>query len=176
MIEEELEFAPASSQPEPSAFAAPAAKPALGRQVFLVHGHDGGAREAVARFLERIDFEPIILHEQASQGRTVIEKIEAHADVGFAVVLLTPDDVGRGILEAADEPRARQNVLLELGYFLGRLGRQRVCALRRDEVAIPSDFAGIVWQAFDAGGGWKFALGKELQAAGFDVDFNKVAS
>lgn len=145
----------------------------LSRRVFVVHGHDEGAREMVARFLDKIGFEPIILHEQANQGRTVIEKIEAQADVGFAVVLLTPDDVGCA-KDSEPEPRARQNVLLELGYFLGRLGRSRVCALKRGQVEIPSDFAGVVWENMDASGGWKQALGRELEAAGFEMDWNKV--
>lgn len=145
----------------------------LSRRVFVVHGHDDGARETVARFLEKIGFEPIILHEQANQGRTVIEKIEAHGDVNFAVVLLTPDDTGcaRG---REPEPRARQNVLLELGYFIGRLGRDKVCALKRGEVNIPSDFAGVVWEAMDAGGGWKQSLSRELKAVGHRIDWNLV--
>ncbi|WP_079227353.1 TIR domain-containing protein [Pseudomonas putida] len=145
----------------------------MSNKVFIVHGHDDGAREAVARFLERIGLEAIILHEQANQGRTVIEKVEAHGDVGFAVVLLTPDDEGR--VKGGDlEPRARQNVLLELGYFIGRLGRSRVCALKRGQLEIPSDFAGVVWERMDDTGGWKQALGRELQAAGHQVDWNKV--
>ena len=98
------------------------------RKIFIVHGHDEGAREAVARYVEKLKFEPIILHEQASRGRTVIEKIEAHSDVGFAVVLLTPDDFGG---EKGEQPkdRARQNVVLELGYFVGETWPlSRVCA------------------------------------------------
>lgn len=144
----------------------------LSRKVFIVHGHDDGARESVARFLEKIGFEPIILHEQANQGRTVIEKVEAHGDVGFAVVLLTPDDEGskRG---GAIEYRPRQNVLLELGYFMGRLGRERVCALKKNDLEIPSDFAGVVWEDMDTSGGWKLSLARELQAVGHHVDWNK---
>lgn len=144
----------------------------LSRKVFIVHGHDDGAREMVARFLERLGFQSIILHEQANQGRTVIEKVEAHGEVGFAVVLLTPDDEGC-VKGGAPEPRARQNVLLELGYFLGRLGRDKVCALKRGTVEIPSDFAGVVWESMD-GNGWKQALGRELEAVGHDIDWNKV--
>ncbi|MGR6738522.1 MULTISPECIES: nucleotide-binding protein [Pseudomonas] len=145
----------------------------ISNKVFIVHGHDNGARETVARFLERIGFEAIILHEQANQGRTVIEKVEAHGDVSFAVVLLTPDDEGK--VKGGDlEPRARQNVLLELGYFIGRLGRDKVCALKRGQLEIPSDFAGVVWEQMDDTGGWKGALGRELQAAGHTVDWNKV--
>lgn len=146
--------------------------PALSRRVFVVHGHDEGARETVARFLEKIGFEPVILHEQASQNRTVIEKIEAYHDVGFAVVLLTPDDEGC-VKGGQPQPRARQNVLLELGYFMGRLGRDKVCALKRDAVEIPSDFAGVVWVSME-GNGWKQELGQELEAAGHDIDWNRV--
>lgn len=143
------------------------------RKIFVVHGHDEGARETVARFIERIGFEAIILHEQANRGRTVIEKVEAHGDVGFAVVLLTPDDVG-GTSPEALHPRARQNVILELGYFVGLLSRARVCALRKGDVEIPSDFAGVVYQPFDDHGGWKAALARELQEVGYDIDWNKV--
>jgi predicted nucleotide-binding protein len=141
------------------------------RRVFVVHGHDEAARETVARFLEKIGFKTIILHEQANQGKTVIEKIEANSDVGFAVVLLTPDDVG-SVKGGNLQPRARQNVILELGYFIGCLGRARVCALKRGDVEIPSDFGGVVYQDFDAGGGWKHALAQELQEAGFEIDWN----
>lgn len=141
-------------------------------KVFIVHGHDSGVRETVARFLEKMGFQAIILHEQANQGRTVIEKVEANGDVGFAVVLLTPDDVGSA-KGSEPEPRARQNVLLELGYFIGRLGRAKVCALKRGELEIPSDFAGVVWEKMDNDSGWKLALARELKAAGYCVDLNK---
>jgi predicted nucleotide-binding protein len=144
----------------------------LSRKVFIVHGHDDGAREAVARFLERVGLEPIILHEQANRGRTIIEKFEAHRDVGFAVVLLTPDDEGceKG---GTPRPRARQNVVLELGYFVGVLGRDQVCALRRGDVEIPSDMTGVVYVPFDNSDGWKQSLGRELEAAGFEIDWSK---
>lgn len=148
-------------------------KAQFSRKIFIVHGHDDGARETVARFLERIGLEAIILHEQANQGRTIIEKVVAHSDVGFAVVLLTPDDEGC-VKGGTPEPRARQNVLLELGYFIGRLGRDKVCALKRGAVEIPSDFAGVVWETMDSGGGWKQALARELEAAGHSIDWNKV--
>lgn len=168
LFEEELEHAGEAAPPAHT----PASTP-IPRSAFVVHGHDQAAREAVARFLERIDFEAIILHEQANRGRTVIEKVEAHGNVGFAVVLLTPDDVGAA--QGGElQPRARQNVLLELGYFIGRLGRDRVCALKGGDLELPSDFGGVVYQPFDAGGGWKQALGRELEAAGFEIDWNRV--
>jgi predicted nucleotide-binding protein len=158
----------------PVAASKPAPRGAPKRKVFVVHGHDDGAREAVARFLEGLGFEAIILHEQANKGRTIIEKVEAHSDVGFAVVLLTPDDEGRSKKETALRNRARQNVILELGYFVGKLGREQVCAFKRGDIEIPSDFGGVVYATFDENGGWKSALATELQAAGHDIDWNKI--
>jgi hypothetical protein len=143
-------------------------------QVFIVHGHDGEAKESVARFIEKIGLNPIILHEQPNMGRTIIEKVESFNEVGFAVVLLTPDDEGKAKGVDQLEPRARQNVLFELGYFIGCLGRDRVCALLRDDVSIPSDFDGVVWVKMDSGKGWKQAVGKELEAAGYCIDWNLV--
>jgi len=143
-------------------------------RVFIVHGHDEAPRETVARFITTAGLEPVILHEQASLGMTIPEKLIANSNVGFAVVLLTPDDFGRSKAETELNPRARQNVILELGYFVGHLGRDRVCALLKDTVEIPSDYMGVVYTPFDAGGGWKQALAKELQAAGYVVDWNKI--
>ncbi|AJG22217.1 putative nucleotide-binding protein [Cupriavidus basilensis] len=145
----------------------------MSNKVFIVHGHDDGARQSVARFLEKIGFEPIILQEQANRGRTIIEKFEEHGDVGFAVVLLTPDDEGRA-KGGELQPRARQNVVLELGYFIGRLGRHKVCALKSGDLELPSDYQGVLWETMDAGGGWKLSLARELKAAGHEVDLNKV--
>lgn len=151
-----------------------AVEPSDFHRVFIVHGHDEAPRETVARFLATIGLDPVILHEQANKGMTIPEKLAAYANVGFAVVLLTPDDEGR-VKEAADlQFRARQNVILELGYFVGRLGRDRVCALLRGQVEIPSDYVGVIYTPFDEGGGWRQKLAQELEAAGYDIDWNKV--
>lgn len=141
--------------------------------IFIVHGHDESSHEKVARFLERIGFEAIILHEQANRGRTVIEKVIENGNVGFAVVLLTPDDEGC-VKGGKPEPRARQNVLLELGFFIGHLGRDKVFALTKGMVEIPSDFAGVIWENMDANNGWKQSLSRELEAAGHKIDWNEV--
>lgn len=144
------------------------------RKIFIVHGHDAGAREGMARFIEKLDFEAVILQEQVNQGRTIIEKVEAHGDVGFAVVLLTPDDHGAKTGDAP-RPRARQNVIIELGYFIGRLGRSNVCAFTTtNDLDLPTDFAGVVWEQLDGAGAWKQRLAGELEAAGFPIDWNKV--
>jgi predicted nucleotide-binding protein len=144
------------------------------RSVFIVHGHDEGPREAVARFIEGLRLEAIILHEQASRGMTIPEKLAAQGDVGFAVILLTPDDVGRSKDAPQERPRARQNVILELGYFLGRLGRPNVFALLKGDVEIPSDFLNVVYAEYDGGGAWKQMLARELDAAGYEIDWNRV--
>lgn len=144
------------------------------KKVFIVHGHDDAARESLARFLESVGLTPVILHEQASKGMTVPEKLIAYSSVGFAVVLLTPDDLGRSKSDVMERERARQNVILELGYFVGRLGRGRVCALRKGDVDIPSDYLGVVYTDLDKAGGWKQSLAQELEAAGYDIDWNNV--
>ena len=144
------------------------------RDVFVVHGRDEAAKLAVARFLEKLDLNPVILHEQPDKGRTVIEKFEDHsADARFAVVLLTPDDEGC-LVGGEVNRRARQNVVFELGYFIGKLGRNRVIALKLDSVEEPSDLHGVLYVPFDAGGAWKLVLARELKAANVDVDLNKV--
>jgi predicted nucleotide-binding protein len=171
-INERLElipFAPGIGQTPPHSKASTSV--ASGK-VFVVHGHDEAVRETIARFISKLDLTPIILHEQASQGRTIVEKLEHHGDVGYAVVLLTPDDIG-GTTPDHLQPRARQNVVLELGYFLGRLGRNHVCAIHRGELELPSDYMGVIYIPYDSGGGWRLHLARDLQAAGFSVDMNK---
>jgi predicted nucleotide-binding protein len=128
----------------------------------------------VARFLERLELSPIILSEQPNKGRTIIEKFEQHSDVGFAVVLLTPDDFGGPASNKSKvSPRALQNVILELGYSLARLGRNRVCALLLEKVEIPSDIDGVIYIDYDKGGGRHLPLANEIQAAGIEVDLNR---
>ena len=142
-------------------------------RVFIVHGHDEASRESVARFIENLGLTPVILHEQASRGMTVPEKLEEYGNVGYAVILLTPDDVGREKGQLGDQPRARQNVILELGYFVGRLGRGRVIAFRKDDVEIPSDYLGVVYTDFDARGAWRQELTRELRSAGYEIDLSR---
>jgi predicted nucleotide-binding protein len=146
-----------------------------GQSVFLVHGHEEAILHEVARFLESLELDVIILREQPSEGRTIIEKFVDYSNVGFAVVLLTPDDKGGPINVPIEhyQPRARQNVLFELGYFLGKLSRRRVCALYREGVEIPSDYTGVLFIPIDSGGAWRLTLARELKAVGMDVDMNK---
>lgn len=146
----------------------------LGDAIFVVHGHDDGAREAAARFIEGLGLKAIILHEMPNLGRTIIAKFrEVAEEVGFAVVLMTPDDMG-GPRGGTMQERARQNVVFELGFFIGALGPDRVAAIVKGAVERPSDFHGVVYISLDDAGAWKMALAKELQAAGFPIDWNKV--
>jgi predicted nucleotide-binding protein len=126
----------------------------------------------VARFLEMLSLQAIVLREQPDQGRTIIEKFEACAsEVGFAVALLTPDDLGGSVATSQQTARARQNVIFELGYFVGSLGRGRACLLRKGDVEIPSDLFGVIYTEFDhPAEGWKVRLARELKAAGFKFD------
>ena len=104
-----------------------------------------------------------------------IEKFEDHSDVSFAVILLTPDDIGALKDEQEkSQPRARQNVILELGYFIGKLGRENVCVLYKEGVEVPSDVHGVGYVLYDEGGAWRPNLANELEAAGFDIDKNKL--
>ncbi|HXP05284.1 MAG TPA: nucleotide-binding protein [Stellaceae bacterium] len=139
-------------------------------KVFVVHGRDNDAKNEVARFLEHIGLKPIILNEQPNLGRHLLTKFQDEAEgVGFAVVLITPDD--DGALEG--EPlrkRARQNVVFELGFLIGKLGSSHVAALVKGEVERPSDFDGVGYIPLDAAGGWKGLLARELK--GVDVPFN----
>ena len=144
----------------------------ISRKVFVVHGRDNEAKETMARFLEKLGLQPIILHEQPNSGRTIIEKFETYSsDISFAVVLLTPDDIG-GINEKSQKqlPRARQNVIMELGYFMGRLGRTRVCALHTGGVELPSDYQGVVYIAMDSAGAWKAKVAQELIQSKLSID------
>lgn len=143
--------------------------------VFVVHGHDEAALQAVARFLEQLGLDAIVLREQPDKGRTIIEKFEDCAgEVGFAVVLLTPDDIAGTVDAPGSAQRARQNVIFELGYFAGKLGRGRTCLLRKGAVEIPSDLYGVIYKDFDDADGWKLQLVRELKAAKLQFDANKV--
>lgn len=145
-------------------------------RVFIVHGRAEKERESVARFLEKMGVQPVILEEHENLGRSVLKKFRDYADVGFAVVLMTGDD--RGGLASEREtpklrPRARQNVVFELGYFLARLGDERVCCLFSEELEIPSDYSGILYIPMDPHGAWKPRLAMELRSVGFDIDMNR---
>ncbi len=146
---------------------------AAGQHVFVVHGHDAATLHEVARFLAKATGnEPHILGEEVSGGRTVIEKFEAiGGGAGYAVVLATADDLGRARTEAVDQPRARQNVVFELGFFYGLLGRARVGFMYEPGIEIPSDTAGIVRIKLDEGGGWKLQLAREMADAGIGINW-----
>lgn len=146
-------------------------------KIFIVHGHNDKMKLSVARSTEKLGLEPIILHEQPNLGRTIIEKFQEYADVGFAIILLSPDDFGHPKNKPSEgKLRARQNVILELGYFLGKLGRRRVMALylQEENFEMPSDFSGVLYVAFDEAGKWQFDLVKELKACGYEVDANRL--
>jgi predicted nucleotide-binding protein len=146
--------------------------------IFIVHGQNEEMKQSAARTIEKLGLKPIILHDQPSKGRTIIEKFTENSDVLYAIILLSPDDIAYLKSDSAENAkfRARQNVIFELGYFLGKLGREKVLALYQviDNFEIPSDYSGVLFVPYDENGRWKFELIKELKAIGIDVDANKI--
>jgi predicted nucleotide-binding protein len=144
-------------------------------EIFIVHGHDDAAKNELARLIERLGYKPIILHEQPNQGRTIMEKFEKNSDVPYAIVLLTPDDIGASKNDVENlKHRARQNVILELGFYWGKLGRDRVSVLYKGDIELPSDILGLLYIQMDTAEGWKVQLAKELKNTGFAIDLNKL--
>jgi len=146
----------------------------ISKKVFIVHGRNTEIKETVSRFLEKLGLEPIILHEQPNAGKTIIEKFLEYADVSFAIILMTPDDTGGLIGESFEnqKPRARQNVILELGFFLGRIGRERTCIIFDQSVEVSSDYDGVLYVPFDNEGAWQLKLAKEMKNAQLPFDMN----
>jgi predicted nucleotide-binding protein len=170
---DQIEFGDATTVVQQAATVLP--KPVVARnkrKVFIVHGRDNEAKQEVARFIETIGLQSIILHEQASAGMTIIEKIERYSnDADFALVLYTPCDHGRGAHETKVHPRnrARQNVVFEHGFLMAKLGRENVCALVKGEIETPNDISGVVYVGFDVQGSWKAEVAKELNACGYEI-------
>lgn len=148
------------------------------RKVFIVHGHNEGMKQSVARTVEKLKLEPIILHEQPNKGNTIIEKFEEYSDVTLAIVILSADDAGYSEKEGAQKvkPRARQNVIFELGYFIGKLGRDRVLALfeTRSNYELPSDYSGVLFVPYDEKQAWKYELVREMKLLGMEVNANDI--
>jgi predicted nucleotide-binding protein len=144
--------------------------------IFLVHGHSDVTVHHVVRVLREATGRAVtVLREMPSGGRVVLEKFEEHAaSAAYAVVLLTADDEGHAKTDSDSKPRARQNVVFELGFFFAQLGRKRVAVLRDPEVEKPSDLDGLVYIEIDPNEAWKHKLIKELKAVGIEVDFSKI--
>lgn len=140
-------------------------------KVFIVHGHDNTLKQEVARIIEKQGLEAVILSEQANGGKTIIEKIEENSDVGAAICLFTGDDYGRAKDATSENLRARQNVVFEAGYFMGKLGRGNVILIASPDIEIPSDLQGVVYTNKDM---WQTDVLRELKAIGYNVDFNKL--
>ena len=142
-------------------------------KVFIVHGHDDLLKNEVARFIEKLELTAIVLHEQASSGNTIIEKIEEYSNVGFGIILYTPCDVGAKNEESNNlQLRARQNVVFEHGFLIGKIGRRNVCALVKGNIEKPNDISGVVYISTE--GEWKLSLAKELRNSGYNIDMNQV--
>jgi predicted nucleotide-binding protein len=140
------------------------------RQIFIVHGHNHEAKNELEIFIKEIGLDPIVLHRKPDEGQTLIEKFEKHSKVGYAIILLTPDDVVHSSEKDKEERRARQNVIFEFGYFVGMLTRKRVCCLYQENVTLPSDVSGLIYKPFKSHiEEVKYALIKELKSAGYQT-------
>lgn len=137
--------------------------------IFLVHGHDGELKQEVARMIEKQGIKAIILSEQTNQGKTIIEKLEENRDVSAAICLFTKDDLC--ISGNNETRRARQNVVFETGYFIGKLSRKNVICICEKDVELPSDMDGVVYTDKNS---WDIKLLKELKSIGFSIDLNKL--
>ena len=152
----------------------------LSNSIFLVHGHDEEMKQSVARVLEKLELKPIILHEKPDRSRTIIEKFTEYSNVHFAVVLLSPDDIAYQKENSPEKAktRARQNVIFELGFFIGKLGREHVFMLHKEEenFELPSDYSGVLYTPYDSSGNWRYKLVQELKVLGFKVSADKLLS
>lgn len=146
----------------------------LSDKVFIVHGHDRVARLEVEAFVKQLGLKPVVLFQEASEGHTIIEKLEKNSDVAFAIVLYTHCDDGKSKESDTFSPRARQNVVFEHGYFVGKLGRRKVFALVQDKVEKPGDYDGVVYIKMDSEGAWKISLTIEIKKLVPSIDLNNV--
>ncbi|ENY73605.1 nucleic acid-binding protein [Aeromonas diversa CDC 2478-85] len=151
--------------------------PSKSKKVFVVHGRDDIAKTNLEVFLHEIGLDPVVLHRQADEGLTIIEKFEKHSDVGYAFILLTPDEVAylkseesKDEKDRVKEFRARPNVIFEFGYFVGKLGRSRVCCLYTGDVSLPSDVSGMIYKKFtNSIEEVAYSVIKDLKASGYAI-------
>ena len=147
------------------------------QKVYILHRHDEETKMTVAKFIENLGLKPTVLDKKPSKGQTVIDKFDEQADkAGFAIALLTPDDVG-ALKDEADRqlnPRACQNVIFELGYFIAKLNPNRVCLLYKEGIELPSGIRGIAYVPMDSADAWKLKLSQGMQKAGLPIDMNKL--
>ncbi|HDX9500216.1 TPA: nucleotide-binding protein [Bacillus thuringiensis] len=141
-------------------------------KVFIVHGHDKLALAETGLFIRQLGLEPIVIQDQSNQGMTIIEKIESYSNVGFGVILYTPCDEGAKQGEEL-KARARQNVVFEHGFLIGKIGRKNVAALVKDAVEKPNDISGIVYITMDDNAAWRLKLAQELKSSGYAIDMNR---
>lgn len=142
------------------------------KKIFIVHGHNETLKEKVSNWLYSLGLEPIILHKKATGGtKSIIDKIEKYSEVRCAIVLLTADDRGKGKNEKTYRDRARQNVIFEAGYFIGKLSAENVILLYEKEVEMPGDLGGCVYILADENEGWKEKLRLEFNE--MKLNYNK---
>lgn len=149
-------------------------------EVFIVHGHDNAMRLEITRIITNLGLKPVVLQEAPDSGLTILEKLERDTNrSAYAVVLLSPDDEGYSVAKgpSSAKKRARQNVILELGLVIGKLGRSKVAVLHQGDVELPSDIGGLVYIEYNSRhtDDASTKLARRLRQAGFPVDMNRIA-
>lgn len=167
----EIERIQSGDETSPTSPESPEFKEELGSDVLIVHGSDEEAKRLAAQFVKSLGLNAVILHEMPDMGRIFIENFEEHREIGFALVLLTHDDIGDNSIEKIElKPRAHQNVIFELGYLIGKLGWKRVCALYKGKVDLPAKHDGIFYVEMDKGGTWEKTLTNDMKDSGLEIE------
>lgn len=141
-------------------------------RVLIIYGHNDALKQIIARTLEKQNIEPIILNEKTDIGLTIIEKFEKHANCGAAICLFSADDFGNSLEEKNCNKRARQNVVFETGFYIGKFGRDKTIILADEDIEMPSDLDGVIY--ISTNGNYEIEVLKSLRSIGYNVDFNKV--
>ncbi len=148
------------------------------RRIIVVSGTDEVMKQALTKALTKLWLAPVVMQEEPSQGRKIVEHFQDYADVGFAVVLLSPDDYTYPKAEAATKRKLspQQDVIFLLGFLLGKLGKSKVLVFYKEsaDFAVPLDFEGVKFTAFDDRDSWKLALIRELTNCVYSVDADRI--
>jgi predicted nucleotide-binding protein len=147
-------------------------------KIIIVNGRDHAMKDMVAHAIEKLGLIPLILHDKVDRIKSIWD-LSNLSEGSYAIILLTPDEVNYPIFREDEKVlRARQNVILEMGYFLGKLGRDRVAVIYKsvESFELPSDLMGVAYTKFDDEGKWWFNIAKALQASGYPIALDKLTS
>lgn len=147
----------------------------LGNDILVVHSHDDEAKDMTLGFIDELGLNPIILRDTPDSGTELFDRFEDHKNIGFAIVVLNPDDIGETKIERCElRHRVNQSLIFELGFLVGKLGWNRVCALYEEGIDIPASNEGIIYVQMDKEGKWKKTIAREIKTAELEVEADKI--